>query len=214
MVYVDPLKLEAHQFSPMDVVRQMNESNLILPAGDVEIGPFDYNLYTNAQAPSAKSMNRMPLKTMGSIVGDGCGCRGSRGRPGDPDQYRAGGWATVGLFARLKQGGDTNTIAVVNGIRDALKHLVDVPKQLVTRVVFDQSVFVKTAIKNLIDEGAIGLVLTGWMVLMFLGSHAGHGRCFFFHSAFGAGCVSGHQRRRRNCEHHGAGRAWRWCFRD
>jgi len=70
----------------------------------------------------------------------------------------------------LKQGGDTNTIAVVNGIRDALKQLVDVPKQLVTRVVFDQSIFVKTAIKNLISEGSIGLVLTGVMVLLFLGS--------------------------------------------
>ena len=70
----------------------------------------------------------------------------------------------------LKQGGDTNTIAVVSGIRDALKQLVDVPVQLVTRVVFDQSVFVKTAIKNLMMEGSIGLVLTGLMILLFLGS--------------------------------------------
>ncbi|MGC0779576.1 MAG: efflux RND transporter permease subunit, partial [Candidatus Acidiferrum sp.] len=49
MVYVDPLKLQAHQLSPMDVVREINESDLILPAGDVKIGPFDYNLYSNAQ---------------------------------------------------------------------------------------------------------------------------------------------------------------------
>src|ERR1039458_697098 len=49
MVYVDPLKLEAHQLSVMDVVRSVNESNLILPAGDVKIGPIDYNLYTNSQ---------------------------------------------------------------------------------------------------------------------------------------------------------------------
>ena len=44
MVYVDPVKLEAHQLSVMDVVRSVNDSNLILPAGDVKIGPFDYNL--------------------------------------------------------------------------------------------------------------------------------------------------------------------------
>jgi hypothetical protein len=49
MVYVDPVKLEAHQLSVMDVVRSVNDSNLILPAGDVTIGPFDYNLYTNSQ---------------------------------------------------------------------------------------------------------------------------------------------------------------------
>ena len=61
MVYVDPLKLQAHQLSPMDVVRQINESNLILPAGDVKIGPFDYNLYSNSQAPTPSSINSMPL---------------------------------------------------------------------------------------------------------------------------------------------------------
>src|SRR5215475_3435372 len=44
MVYVDPLKLEAHQLSVMDVVRAVNDANLILPAGDVRIGPYDYNI--------------------------------------------------------------------------------------------------------------------------------------------------------------------------
>ena len=44
------------------------------------------------------------------------------------------------------------------------------PKSLVTSVIFDQSVFVKTAIENLLHEGAIGLVLTGLMILIFLGS--------------------------------------------
>src|SRR6266581_6888425 len=70
----------------------------------------------------------------------------------------------------LKQGGDTNTIAVVSGISEALKHLVDIPKQLRTRVVFDQSIFVRTAIDNLMREGGSGLVLTGLMILLFLGS--------------------------------------------
>jgi len=73
MVYVDPMKLQAHQLSPMDVTRQVNESNLILPAGDVKIGPFDYNLYSNSQAPTAKAINLMPLKAVGQssvLVGD------------------------------------------------------------------------------------------------------------------------------------------------
>ena len=70
----------------------------------------------------------------------------------------------------LKQGGGSNTIAVVNGVRAALEHLLDVPKSLAANVVFDQSVFVKTAIRNLSSEGGIGLVLTGLMILIFLGS--------------------------------------------
>ena len=70
----------------------------------------------------------------------------------------------------FKQGGDANTIAIVDGVKKAIKDLLDVPKSLVTKVVFDQSVFVKTAIENLLHEGAIGLVLTGLMILVFLGN--------------------------------------------
>src|SRR5262249_28693142 len=70
----------------------------------------------------------------------------------------------------LKQGGDVNTIAVVDGVKEKLPQLVDIPKQLVAKVVFDQSVFVKKAIENLVHEGLIGLVLTGLMILLFLGS--------------------------------------------
>jgi len=170
MVYVDPLKLQAHQLSPMDVVRELNQSNLILPTGDVKIGPFDYNLYSNSQAPTPASINSMPLKSVGQssvLVGD-------VGKAVDAQAIqtnivRVDGQPSVYLPI-LKQGGDTNTIAVVQGIKDALQHLVDIPKQLIARVVFDQSIFVKTAISNLIREGGIGLVLTGLMVLLFLGS--------------------------------------------
>src|SRR5512141_3121814 len=66
MVYVDPLKLEAYQMSVMDVVRAVNDSNLILPAGDVKIGPYDYNIYANSQVEDIKDVNRIPLKTIGS----------------------------------------------------------------------------------------------------------------------------------------------------
>ncbi len=52
----------------------------------------------------------------------------------------------------------------------ASAQLLDVPKQLIAAVVFDQSQFVRNAIENLIHEGAIGLVLTGLMILVFLGS--------------------------------------------
>jgi multidrug efflux pump subunit AcrB len=70
----------------------------------------------------------------------------------------------------LKQGGGSNTIAIVNGIKEATKHLVDIPEALRTAVVFDQSIFVKIALKNLLKEGGIGLALTGLMILLFLGS--------------------------------------------
>ncbi|HXI72019.1 MAG TPA: efflux RND transporter permease subunit, partial [Verrucomicrobiae bacterium] len=170
MVYVDPLKLEAHQLSVMDVVRTVNNANLILPAGDVKIGPYDYNLYVNSQIDDLKDINRVPLKTIGNasvLVGDV-----GQVVDGSQIQYnvvRVDGQPSVYLPV-LKQGGDANTIAVVDGIKAAVANLFDVPKQLVSKVVFDQSVFVRNAIENLIHEGLIGLVLTGLMILVFLGS--------------------------------------------
>src|SRR6201995_714442 len=62
-VYVDPVKLEAHQLSVMDVVQSVNQSNLILPAGDVRIGAKDYNIYANSQVPVVDQIDAMPIKT-------------------------------------------------------------------------------------------------------------------------------------------------------
>ena len=70
----------------------------------------------------------------------------------------------------LKQGGDSNTIAVVDGVREKARKLVDTPDSLRTSVVFDQSEFVKNAIQTLLHEGALGLLLTSLMILVFLGS--------------------------------------------
>jgi hydrophobic/amphiphilic exporter-1 (mainly G- bacteria), HAE1 family len=170
MVNVDPLKLQAHELSPMDVVRAIDQSNLILPAGDVRIGPLDYNIYTNAQVPNAAAINSIPLKTEGQnsvFVSD-------VGKAVDSSffQYnivRVDGQKSV-YVPILKQGGDTNTIAVVNGIKKAIKTLRDIPPQLKSHVVFDQSLFVKGAISTVLREGGIGIFLTAIMIWIFLGS--------------------------------------------
>ncbi len=170
MVYVDPLKLEASQLSVMDVVRSVNDSNLILPAGDVRIGDLNYNIYANSQLRDVADVNRLPLKTAGRasvLVGDIGEARESSQIQNN--LVRVDGQRSVYLPV-LKQGGDANTIAVVDGIRNSLRNLVDVPESLAAKVVFDQSVFVRNAISNLVHEGAIGLVLTGLMILLFLGS--------------------------------------------
>ena len=169
-VFVDPVKLEAHQLSLMDVVKAINDSNLILPAGDVRIGNRDYNIYANSQVPMPDDINRIPLKTvgLGSVLVADVGKAEDAGAI-QTNIVRIDGQKSV-YIPVLKQGGDSNTIAIVNGIKEATKHLVDVPDVLKTAVVFDQSIFVKTAIKNLLKEGGIGLVLTGLMILLFLGS--------------------------------------------
>ena len=169
-IYLDPVKMEARQLSLMDVVHTVNDANLILPAGDVKVGPFDYNLYTNSQLETVDEINQLPLKMFkGSpvLVAD-------IGKAVDDSAIqtnvvRIDGQRSVYLPI-LKSSAEANTIAVVSGIKDAISHLLDVPRSLVTNVVFDQSVFVKTAINNLMVEGLMGLVLTGIMILVFLGN--------------------------------------------
>ncbi len=170
MVYVDPVKLEAHQMSVMDVVDSLNKSNLILPAGDVRIGMKDYNIYANSQVPVVDQINDLPLKTVGNasvMVAD-------IGRAKDSGQLqtnvvRVDGQHSV-YIPVLKQGGKSNTISIVAGVKEAIQHLLDIPSVLKTNVVFDQSVFVKVAVKNVINEGTIGLCLTALMILLFLGN--------------------------------------------
>lgn len=169
-IYVDPVKLEAHQLSPMDVVRSMNQANAILPAGDVRIGPKDFNIYTNSQFPTTEEIDRLPLKTVGNaqlLVSDIGHAKDAAAI--QTNIVRVDGQHSVYLPI-LKQGGGSNTIAVVNGIRAGIANLLDIPKSLKTKVVFDQSAFVKTAISNLGSEGGIGLVLTAVMILIFLGN--------------------------------------------
>ncbi|MGB7466282.1 MAG: efflux RND transporter permease subunit [Candidatus Acidiferrum sp.] len=169
-VYVDPVKLEAYQLSLMDVVAAVNDSNLILPAGDVRIGNRDYNIYANSQVPEPSDANQIPLKSvgLGSILVADVGKAEDSGAI-QTNIVRIDGQRSV-YIPVLKQGGGSNTIAIVNGVKDATRHLVDVPDVLKTAVVFDQSIFVKTALKNLLKEGGIGLLLTGLMILLFLGS--------------------------------------------
>ncbi len=170
MVYVDPYKLLSRQLSLMDVVDAVNANNLILPAGDVKMGPYDYYVYSNSLVDKVEELNSIPIKTVDqrwvSVRDVG------QAKDASQIQYnvvRVDGQDSVYLPI-MKQGGDTNTIAVVNGIRDMIGRLFDIPKQLIAAVVFDQSVFVKEAIRTLLEEGLIGLVLTSLMILIFLAS--------------------------------------------
>ncbi len=170
MVYVDPYKLFSRQLTPMDVVDAVNQSNLILPAGDVKIGPSDYYVYSNSLVDQVKDLNDIPIKTVGTswvTVGD-------IGKAEDANQIQYNMVRVDGQRSSyipiMKQGGDTNTIDVVNGVRELIGHLFDIPKQMTATLVFDQSVYVKEAIHTVLHEGALGLLLTSIMILLFLGS--------------------------------------------
>jgi multidrug efflux pump subunit AcrB len=170
MVYVDPYKLLSRQLSVMDVVDAVNTSNLILPAGDVKIGSSDYYVYSNSLVENVEDLDNVPIKTVGTrwvTVGD-------VGEAKDSSQLqynivRIDGQKSA-YIPIMKSGGDSNTIQVVNDVRKLVQHLFDLPPQLKTDIVFDQSVFVKQALNTVLHEGIIGLALTSIMILLFLGS--------------------------------------------
>ncbi|MGB8989375.1 MAG: efflux RND transporter permease subunit, partial [Candidatus Sulfotelmatobacter sp.] len=170
MVYVDPYKLQSRQLSVMDVVSAVNDSNLILPAGDVKMGPYDYFVYSNSLVDNMKELGEVPLKVKGhswvtvNDIGKAEDAHGIQTNIVRIDGQRSA------YIPIMKQGGDTNTIAVVDGVRQLIKHLYDIPQQMKTSVVFDQSVYVKEAIHTVLHEGALGLILTSLMILIFLGS--------------------------------------------
>src|SRR5579884_3189571 len=170
MVRVDPYKLLSRNLSVMDIVHAINDQNLILPAGDVKMGPFDYYVYSNSLIGSMQQLDEIPLKT----VGDSWVRVSDVGKAEDSNatQYnivRVAGQKSsyVPIF---KQGGDTNTIQVVEGVRKVISHLFDIPQQMKADLLFDQSVFVKEAIKTVLHESLLCLFLTSVMILLFLGN--------------------------------------------
>ena len=207
MLYADPFKLEAHQLSLMDVVRTIGESNVILPAGDVQIGRFDYNIYTNSMLGGVADINQVPLKMVGqspvrvSDIGEA--------KDAQTLQYnivRVNGQRSVYLPI-LKQGGDSNTIEVVDGIRKQgpkarrYSRCARRPRSFST-----SREFVKSAIETLLHEGALGLFLTSLMILVFLGSMRATRRGLLLDSAFRARHVHGAAARRQFDQHDGARR--------
>lgn len=205
MVYVDPYKLSSRQLSLMDVVNSVNNSNLILPAGDVKMGPYDYFVYSNSLVDNMEQLGKVPLKVDGHswvTVND-------VGKAEDSHQIqynvvRIDGQRSA-YIPIMKQGGDTNTIAVVDGVRQLIKHLYDIPKQMVTSVVFDQSVYVKEVIDTVLHEGFLGLILTSIMILIFLGSFRATS-AVLLSTALGAGRIRNSRANGWNHQHHDSGR--------
>src|SRR6059036_3311680 len=112
MVYVDPARLHSYQMSPMDVVRAVNNANLILPSGDVKIGPFDYTIFTNSQFRTIPEIDQIPVKAVGqSTVRVADIGRAEDGHQIQVNIVKVDGQPSVYLPV-MKQGGDTNTIAV------------------------------------------------------------------------------------------------------
>jgi len=170
MVYADRESLEARGLTLMDVVHSVNDSNLIIPAGDAKIGDTDYFVTTNSMIEDAKDIDDVPVK----IGADQAPVLvGAIGKASDSAQIqqnvvRIDGQRSV-YVPVLKQG-SANTIAVVDGVRSLLSRVVALPEGMSLGAIFDQSSYIRAAIASLEHEAASAAVLASLVILLFLGS--------------------------------------------
>ena len=169
MVDIDPAAMTAHGLNPMDITNTFAAQNLNLPTGSAKIGTKEYMVGLNSNPENIAAMNDVPIKSVnGSMVyvrdvanvRDGFGVQTNVVR----SEGRRGALLTV-----LKTGG-ASTLDVVQGIKDALPALRATYPDIEMSELFDQSSFVRAAVDGVVVEGLIAALLTGFMILLFIGS--------------------------------------------
>jgi multidrug efflux pump subunit AcrB len=170
MVDLDPDALRARGISPNDVVNAVNAQSLTLPSGDAKLGERQFIVKVNSLAPSIDDLNKLPIKQVGGAtvyLSDVAHVRD--GWAVQQNVVRNGGKRSV-LLTIIKNG-DASTLDVVNRVKAALPEIRKAaPPGMNIDLLFDQSVFVQTAIHSVLVEGAIAAGLTALMILIFLGS--------------------------------------------
>ncbi len=168
-IYVNNTALLSRGLTIWDVASALNRQNIIWPAGYAKVGTQNYNVFVNALLGPVKTIGDVPIKV-------------EHGQPVyikdvgvAKDSYRIqtnpvliDGRKSV-YIPVLKQSG-ANTIKVIDATRAAINTFYGLPKSLDISLVFDQSVYIRESVASLEREGAVGIILTALMILVFLGN--------------------------------------------
>jgi multidrug efflux pump subunit AcrB len=170
MVNLDPKRMQARGLSSTYVLNAVASQDLILPSGTAKIGQDEYDIRLNASPRTVAALNDLPVKQVGqstiylhdvATVSDGF----------TPQTNIARQDGQRGVLVLVLKTGNASTINVVRGVRRLLPRIaLTVPPQLKMQPLQDQSLFVENAVSGVIREGVIAAVLTGLMILLFLGS--------------------------------------------
>src|ERR1700744_1703776 len=169
VVKPDPTLLRSHNLTPDQIVRAIAVNNQTSPSGNVRVGDKNYITPTNTTIHTVKDFGNIPL---------------FKGKVGnvylrDVATVEDAADITVGyalvngkrsVYMSVAKNADASTWEVVQSLKKALPKLeAQLPADVHLTYAFDQSVYVINSVKSLISEGAIGAILTGLMVLLFLG---------------------------------------------
>ncbi|HUK35325.1 MAG TPA: efflux RND transporter permease subunit, partial [Vicinamibacterales bacterium] len=170
MVDLNLDELYAKRLSPIDVSNALNLQNLILPAGTAKFADIEYPVRLNSSVPAIADFNELPLKTVnGATVYMKDVATVHDGFVPQTSIVRTNG--SRGVLLTVTRNGRASTLTVVNAIKDALPRILStVTQDLHVSVFGDQSLFVRSALGGVIRETLIAAVLTGGVILLFLGS--------------------------------------------
>jgi hydrophobe/amphiphile efflux-1 (HAE1) family protein len=189
-VMLDRDRLRARSLGLIDVLNAVKTSNLILPSGDLRSGAQDYNVFTNTQVPEAKPLENvvvrppvLPTPTAAAAVTQTYLTQAAPPvRLADVAQVADAAQDQTeivrvngrrGVFMRVFKQPNANTIAVVDALRAQLPKLVGVPPSVKLGINFDQSTYIRAAVKALEHEAAQGGLLAMAVILVFLASLRG-----------------------------------------
>jgi multidrug efflux pump subunit AcrB len=169
-VDLDLSRLQAKGFAPIDVVNALQASNVIIPAGTARLGDREYNVQLNSSPTSVDRFNALPIGVFNGApvtIGD-------VGKVSDSFATQANVVHVDGkraVYLAILKHSDASTLAVVDAARDALPEIqAAAPAGLELKLDFDQSVFVRAAVQNVIHEAIISSILVSVLILVFLGS--------------------------------------------
>jgi CzcA family heavy metal efflux pump len=169
-VDIDTRALQSKGLTAVDVVNAFGAQNLILPSGTAKIGPLEYQVQLNASPRSIAELNDLPVKTVNGTtiyVHDVAHVRD--GFAPQTNVVRQDG-VRGSLLTVMKNGG-ASTLDIVDNIRGVLPRiLATVPPELNVKLLFDQSLFVRSAIQGVVHEALTAACLTAAMILLFLGN--------------------------------------------
>ncbi|MGA2990194.1 MAG: efflux RND transporter permease subunit, partial [Candidatus Korobacteraceae bacterium] len=170
MVDLFPDQLYAKHLSPADISNAITMQNLILPTGTAKMGDREYNVRLNSSPLTVEEMNELPIRaTDGAVV-----------LMKDVAQVRSGYLPQINIvringvrasLMTILRNGHASTLDIVRQVKAALPRVLStLPPAFRITPLFDQSLFVRAAIFGVIKEGVLAALLTGLMILVFLGS--------------------------------------------
>ncbi len=167
-INLDPALLQARGLSILDVVKSVKAANLILPSGDIKAGNLDYNVFTNNQFKSVEPINDVVVKV--NALGNPVRVR-DLGTVTDSSDIQTNIVRTDGkrsVYLRVNKQPAANTVQVVDALHAAMPKMIGIPPGVQLGISFDQSLYIRMAIKNLTEQALHGSVLAAAVILVFL----------------------------------------------